>query len=129
MKTNKKIKDKKPKYLVRTRDNHIWELDKRNVFYKSYSCKPMIYSDGTEILASPSMNYEDLTKIYGFIPIKKDQLEIYEKKHQEYLDFTCWQTRSDGHGGIKGGTFGEWIEYKELNKRIKYSLSKNKNIK
>ena len=121
MKTNKK--DKKPKYLVRTRDYHIWELDPSNGFYRSYSCV-VKYPDGTIPNARPNMNYEDLTKIYGFIPIKKDQLEIYEKKHQEYLDFTSWQCRSDGHGGSKGGTFGEWIEYKELNKRVQYALSK-----
>lgn len=121
MKTNKK-----PKYLVRPRDYHIWVLDPSNGCYRSYSCRNVKHADGTEVQASPHMTFESLTEVYDFFPITKDQIETYEKKNQEYYDFVSWQSRSDGHGGCKGGTFGEYIEYKELNKRVKYALSKEK---
>ena len=122
MKTKKK--ENKPKYLVRTRDNHIWELDPLNGFYRSYSCRNIKHADGAEVHATPSMNYEDLTKIYGFIPIKKSEIPNYEQKNKEYYEFINWQHRSDGHDGCKGGTYQEWIEYKELWKKIREKTSK-----
>jgi len=55
------------------------------------------------------LHLENLTEIMYFISIDNSELPAYEEKHQLYLDYTSWATRSDGHGGSKGGTMGEYL--------------------
>ena len=94
------------KYLVRPGDYHIFELDKSNGCYRSYSTKGVTYSDGTRPNAQSHFTYENLTKIYDFFPITESEIQTWEV-HCKYI---IWSTRSDGHGGSKGGTFEEFLD-------------------
>ena len=100
----------KHKYLVRPSDYHIWEIDESNGCYRSYTNKNIQYPDGTRPKAQKHFTYELLTTVYGFFPIDEDEIETYTKKSNEYHKFISWQRRSDGHGGIKGGTYEEYLE-------------------
>lgn len=115
---------KSPKFLVRPHDFHIWDLDESNNCYRSYSTRSVTYSDGTRPQAQPSYTFERLTEIYDFFSIEEDEVEFYEEKCKFQMDFTIWQCRSDGHGGSKGGTMGEYLEYLERVKR--YNFNKDK---
>ena len=50
----------------------------------------------------------------------------YEKKCHEHYEFVSWQCRNDGHGEAKGGTYEEFLAYKERVKAFneKYPISK-----
>lgn len=98
----------KAKYLVRPNDYSIFELDNSNDCYRIYTCD-VKYSDGTRPNAMGHFTFENLTNNYGFFPIEENELEFYQKKNDQYIRFLSWQSRPDGHGGIKGGTFEEFI--------------------
>lgn len=100
----------KPKYLVRPDDFSIFDLDESNGCYRSWSKKPITYSDGTRPNAMEHFTLENLTKNYGFFEIDESELELYEQKCDEHYKFLSWQSRSDGHGGYKGGTYEEYLE-------------------
>ena len=102
--------EKLPKYLVRPHDFHIWEIDEFNNCYRSYSNRTVTYSDGTRPNAQKHFTYENLTENYDFFPIDEDEIEIYQKKGNFYHKYINWITRSDGHGGSKGGTLEEYIK-------------------
>lgn len=110
-----------PKYLVRPHDFSIYDLDETNNCYRYWSRNPPKYSDGTRPNAMEHFTYDNLTQNYDFFPIKETQLEMYEQKHNDYYDFVSWQSRPDGHGGSKGGSYEEYLMYKE--RCIKYKES------
>lgn len=99
----------KPKYLVRPNDYAIFDLDESNGCYRSWSRKPITYSDGTRPNAMKHFTYENLTLNYNFFPIEETELSYYEDKHNEHMEFILWESRSDGHGGIKGGSYEEYL--------------------
>jgi hypothetical protein len=96
-------------FLVRPKDFHIWEIDESNGCYRSYINKDVTRSDGTRSNAQEHFTFEILTKGFGFFPIDESEIEIYEKKNDEYVKFINWQCRPDGHGGSKGGTYEEYL--------------------
>lgn len=102
---------KNPRFLVRPHDYHIWELDESNNCYRSYSTRSVTYSDGTRPNASTSHTYEVLVRNFDFIPITEEELPEYEAKHEYHCGFNSWLSRSDGHGGCKGGTEEEYAKY------------------
>lgn len=99
----------KNKYLVRPSDFHIWEIDESNGCYRSYINMDVLRSDGTRPNAQKHFTYEILTNGYGFFPIDESEIERYINKNDEYHKFISWQTRSDGHGGCKCGTYEEFL--------------------
>ena len=99
------------KYLVRPDDFSIFELDESNGCYRYYS-KTATYSDGTRVNAMSHFTFDNLTKNYGFFPIEDSEVELYQKKSDDYYKFLSWQSRSDGHGGVKGGTYEEYLKLK-----------------
>jgi hypothetical protein len=102
-----------PKYLVRPHDFNIFDLDESNGCYRGWSRTPTTYGDGTRPNAMSHFTFENLTENYGFFPIDENELETYEEKSDEYYKFLSWQSRSDGHGGSKGGSYEEYLMYKE----------------
>jgi len=100
----------KNQYLVRPRDYHIYDLDKSNNRYRSWTTRSATYSDGTRPSAQSSYTYKFLTEGYGFFPIQEEELEFYEKKNNEHHEFISWQNRSDGHGGVKGGSYEDYLK-------------------
>lgn len=93
-----------PKYLVRPNDFTIFEIDNSN------NCYHPSTNINTLPSAMPHFTYKNLTKNYGFFPIKESEISFYKEKSEEYFKFLIWQSRSDGHGGCKGGTYEEYIK-------------------
>ena len=100
----------KPKYLVRPRDSHIFELDESNGCYRSWTTRNVTYADGTRPNAMLHFTFENLTENYGFIPADESELDDYQKKNEFYMRYLSWSSRPDGHGGVKGGTMEEFIK-------------------
>lgn len=96
-----------PKYLVRGNDYSIFDLDESNNCYRGR--KPITYEDGTRLNAMEHFTFKNLTQNYGFFEIEESEIETYEQKCDEHYKFLSWQSRSDGHGGSKGGTHEEYI--------------------
>lgn len=44
------------------------------------------------------------------MPILESDFPKMEARSEQYYSFLSWHTRSDDHGGIKGGTFEEWLK-------------------
>lgn len=103
-----------PKYLVRPDDYAIFELDESNGCYRSWSKNPITYTDGTRPNAMLHFTLINLTKNYNFFIINENDIEFYNKRNNDHYNFLSWQNRSDGHGGVKGGTYEDYL------KRIKY---------
>jgi len=99
---------KQTKYLVRPNDCHIFDLDESNNCYRSWTTRSVTYADGTRANAQLTHTFENLTENYDFSPINENELQIYEDKNREYHRFIDWTTRSDGHGGSKGGTYEKY---------------------
>lgn len=102
-----------PKYLVRPNDMMIWEIDESNGCYricewKEIKNRPNAYEHST---------YENLTKNYHFFPIGEEELDMYKYFNKICYEFMSWQGRPDGHGGSKGGTFTEFLEYHNIYKK------------
>lgn len=110
---------KHSQYLVRPDDFHIFEIDPENGCYRSYSTRQVTRRDGTRPNAQDHFTFDSLTKNWNFIPIDINELEYYENIHDGYMEFLKWQSRSDGHGGIKGGTREEYLKYKESCNAVK----------
>jgi hypothetical protein len=107
------VKDKDKKYLVRPDDFMIFAIDPKNGCYRGYEPKyvknyPHAYEHFT---------FKSLTEDYSYFPISEEEIPIYEEKHNFWISFSIWQSRNDGHGGRKGGTEEEYIEYLERVKR------------
>ena len=100
------------KYLVRPNDYHIFEIDEFNGCYRSYTNSDITRGDSTKPNAQKHFTYENLTKNYDFFPITEEEISMYEEKNNQYCDFISWQNRSDGHGGVKGGIFEEFLTSK-----------------
>ena len=49
---------------------------------------------------------------HEFVPCTEKDLPEIEEKHSLYREFVNWSTRSDGHGGSKGGTWEEFLAKK-----------------
>lgn len=99
----------KPKYLVRPQDFSIFELDESN------GCYRILLKNAIRIPnAMGHFTFENLTVNYGFFPIDESELDFYEHKSDDHYKFLSWQSRSDGHGGCKGGTYEEYLRYRKV---------------
>lgn len=103
---------KHPKYLVRPNDMMIFEIDESNGYYRTFEEK--------EIKNRPNalkhFTYENLTQNYHFFPIEETELNMYKYFNDICYKFMNWQSRPNGHGGRKGGTFIDFLRYYDLNK-------------
>jgi len=93
------------KYLVRPNDMMIFEIDEYNGCYRTY--------EENEIKNRPHamkyFTYDVLTMKYHFFPIEEEDLDIYKYFNDICYKFMAWQNRPDGHGGVKNGTFTEYL--------------------
>lgn len=93
-------------YLVRPDDFEIFELDNSNGCYRSYEKKETANRPD----AYDHFTFENLTKNYGFFAINENEIEVYEEKNTLHHKWLSWSSRSDGHGGTKGGTMEEYLK-------------------
>lgn len=103
-----------PKYLVRPHDYSIFTLNPENNEY---------YLDLGNGHTTMSYTYDLLVNTHHFYPAEECELKLYEEKNIEYLNFESWKSRSDGHGGCKGGTYKEYLKHKEDIKKYTKWLS------
>lgn len=97
-----------PKYLVRPDDY---------VVFVSQTENPGLYAVKSSLEQWPDHlhNWYKYQRLIdgGWFPCEESELDEMKKKHDAHMDFVVWQCRSDGHGGRKGGTMEEYLEYKE----------------
>lgn len=101
---------KQNKYLVRPHDSHVFEVDLTNGCYHSLSTR----DSANRPKAYDHFTYENLTQNHNFFEIEESEIERYDKKNDLYHEWIGWVTRSDGHGGSKGGTFEEYVKKHNL---------------
>ena len=70
---------KTAKYLRRPCDNHIFEIDKTNGCYRSYTTRKVTDRFGNRPEAYSHFTFENLTINYGFIVIDEKEVDIYEE--------------------------------------------------
>lgn len=95
-----------PKYLVCPNNYKIFTLNPENNEYYS----ELIGANRNQL---QSYSYDTLVNIHHFYPAKECELEMYKKKSDEYYEFVNWQSRHDGHGGSKGGTYEQFLRHKK----------------
>lgn len=95
-----------PKYLIRPSDNAIFQLTEDDCYaHKDSINKDYLYN---------CYPYETLHNL-AFTPCdEEDLIEVLEKQ-KLYFEYQKWVTRSDGHGGIKGGSMSEFLKIKNNN--------------
>lgn len=92
-----------PKYLYRPSDYSIFQMiDSGEYTHQDNINREWIGNTYT---------YKTLINV-GFIPCTEDDFEWLKEKHDEYYEYLSWSHRSDGHGGVKGGTFEEFLKIK-----------------
>jgi len=65
-----------------------------------------------EVYAPAGVNSYDILKSHGFIKCTESDFSWIREKHKTYYEYLSWSTRSDGHGGSKGGTMKEFLKRK-----------------
>jgi len=90
--------------------DYLYRPDDYAIFYK-------VEHEG-EISYVHEISYERGFCTYGhqyltllacdFKPCTKEDFKWLKEKHEEYYAWLSWTTRSDGHGGCKGGTIEEF---------------------
>lgn len=96
-----------PKYLARPDDGGVWSLNEDGLTYSSKRFKEENPNNITH-----KHQYQTLIAC-GFYEVTEDDFPSLEEKERDFYEFMIWQDRSDGHGGSKGGTREEFIEYKK----------------
>ena len=83
-----------------------------------YQVFPRVGNDTYKLPAEWSTNVYTYKQLMDadFIECGRDELDELKKKHDDHRDFISWQSRTDGHGGRKGGSREEYETYK---RRIK----------
>lgn len=100
------MKQRLPKYLARPTDYAIWSINKDGRTYSSMKQKEK-FPDSLH----QKTPYQTLID-FEFYPVEEKDFFDLEMRGREYYEFLKWQSRSDGHGGIKGGTIEEFRRQK-----------------
>lgn len=96
-----------PQYFARPDDACVFSLNEDGLTYSTYEGKKKFPDSWHH-----QYSYDVLIS-HDFYPVTEEDFPALEKKRQEYVAFTVWQNRSDGHGGIKGGTMEEYLNLKK----------------
>jgi hypothetical protein len=91
-----------PRYLARPSDGTVFSLNKDG---KTYSMKES--KDERPFNLHHEYKLSHLISL-DFYEVQESEFPALKKIGEEYLEFTSWTSRSDGHGGCKGGTFEEF---------------------
>lgn len=105
---NPEINNVLPQYLARPDDGCVFSLNEDKCTYSTHVGK----QDFPDNLHH-QYDYNNLIAS-GFYSVTENDFKDLEKKSKEYYAFLVWRDRSDGHGGIKGGTIEEYRELKAI---------------
>ena len=95
---------KLPKYLIRSTDYAIFvKTDEDCYIHEDNVGKDYLFN---------CFSYKDLINVNFFHCEEKDFPEIIEKQ-KLYSEYQNWSSRSDGHGGVKGGSFEGFLKEKK----------------
>jgi len=94
--------EKTPKYLVRPTDFSL--------FVKTESGEYTHELNVRHKWTGNTYTYERLVDSFNFFPCTEKELKKIKEKNDLYYKWMSWTTRSDGHGGVKGGTFEEFLK-------------------
>ena len=98
----KEVETETPEFLYRSHDYSIFIKVGNGRYYHEIDIKRDWMSDGHD--------YEVLVN-HGFKPCTKDDFEELEARHALYQGYKSYSRRNDGHGGVKGGTMEEYLDY------------------
>jgi len=105
---NPEVKSILPQYLARPDDGCVFSLNEDGRTYSTHLGKKK-FPD------SLHNEYDYSTLIASeFYAVTENDFEALNKKSEEYYAFMVWCNRSDGHGGVKGGTIEEYRELKAI---------------
>jgi hypothetical protein len=92
-----------PKYLIRSTDYSIFvKTDEDCYIHEDNVGKDYLFN---------CFSYKDLINV-NFFPCEEKELPEIIEKQKLYSEYQNWISRSDGHGGCKGGTFEEFLKTK-----------------
>jgi hypothetical protein len=103
--------EKYPQYLARPTDGTVFSLNEDGI---TYSVKENKEKTPNNIHHKHTFS---LLIFSGFFEVEEKDFPELEAKGKEYYEFLSWTNRSDGHGGVKGGTIEEFREYKKKFKK------------
>ena len=92
----------KPKYLVRPGDYSLFVQTEEGEYTHEINIRHNWIGN--------KYSYERLVDSFNFFPCTEKELKEIKKKNELYNKWISWTTRSDGHGGAKGGTFEEFLK-------------------
>jgi len=96
---------KRPDYLYRPTDYSIFKkIDNGKYVHMEYIKQGCFHE----------YSYESLMNC-NFLSCTEDDFIELKKNHDLYYEYLSWSTRSDGHGGSKGGTMAEFLQIKNKN--------------
>lgn len=91
----------RPNFIVRKDDGMVFIENKDGLYHTM---------DGDTFICHKK---EDLLADELFEECPEEDLPKWEDHKKKYYEFVSWQSRSDGHGGIKGGTYEEFLKRKK----------------
>lgn len=103
--------EQRPKYLARKDDGAVWSLNNDGITYSHMEHKEK-YPDNIH----HKYSQETLLNC-GFSPVIEEDFPKLQALGKEYYEYLSWSSRSDGHGGSKGGAIEEFRKYKSKLKK------------
>lgn len=103
--------EQRPKYLARKDDGAVWSLNNDGITYSHMEHKEK-YPDNIH-----HQYFQDTLLKCGFSPVTEEDFPKLQALGKEYYEYLSWTSRSDGHGGSKGGTIEEFRKYKSKLKK------------
>lgn len=89
-----------PKYLARKADGAVWEINEDGTYTR-------LENKGDPNRPQTKHEYQTLLR-HKFYPVTEEDFPKLKEKFDEYYEWFDWTNRSDGHGGVKGGTIEEF---------------------
>jgi len=101
-------------------DIRKWKYHHPKYFYRPTDYAIFQMTDSDEYTHKNNIDREWVGNLYdyttligcGFKPCTEDDFDWLKEKHDLHYEYVSWASRSDGHGGSKGGTFEEFLKQK-----------------
>lgn len=104
------------KYLVRPIDHQIF-VEGSDGRYRPWFKSNQGLSGGRGHAKATLVNN------FGFFEDIEENAGLHIHINDTYAAFRSWKTRPDGHGGVKGGTWEEFMEYQDRVEKYQAALA------